>query len=183
MAEGKVGRWYRSSIRTGGTLVHARLAAGAENSGKLVAKVKKEARKAAEEGRKGIVLVDGPPGIGCPVVSSLSGAHFVVLVTEPTVSGLHDLRRIEELVKRFGIPSGCVVNKADMNPAVAAEVKEYCETEGITHIAGIPYDQEFTSAMVRGRTIMESRSGDLKKLVSRCWDTIRERLIQEQGET
>jgi MinD superfamily P-loop ATPase len=172
MPEQNVGEWYRSAIKTGGTMVHARLGIGAENSGKLVAKVKNEAKSTAEAENREIVLVDGSPGIGCPVVSSLSGADFVVLVTEPTVSGLHDLKRVHELVKRFGIPSGAVINKADLNPDVAIELKRFFDAEGIVHLADLPYDEAFTEAMVMGRTIVEYRESPLKEKVSECWRSI-----------
>jgi MinD superfamily P-loop ATPase len=178
MPEQNVGKWYRSSIKTGGTMVHAKLGIGAENSGKLVAKVKNEAKRIAEAEGKEIVLVDGSPGIGCPVVSSLSGADFVVLVTEPTLSGLHDLKRVYELVRKFGIRAGAVINKADLNREVAAELKRFLGEEGIVHLADLPYDETFTEAMVMGRTIVEYREGVLKEKVSECWRSLIE-IVQE----
>ncbi len=109
-----VGHWYVSGIKTGSKMVHAKLAIGADNSGKLVAQVKNEAKKIAEEGDYDYIIVDGSPGVGCPVVSSLSGANYVVLVTEPTVSGLHDLKRVYELVHKFNLKAGCIINKFDL---------------------------------------------------------------------
>jgi MinD superfamily P-loop ATPase len=103
------GQFFISRIKTGTQMVHARLGIGAENSGKLVVKVKHEAKEIALEEQKDFILVDGTPGVGCPVVSSLSGAHYAVLVTEPSVSGLHDLKRVYELVKKFSIPSECII--------------------------------------------------------------------------
>lgn len=166
-----VGRWYRSRIRTGATMVHARLKIGADNSGKLVAKVKNKARAVAESGDLERVLVDGAPGVGCPVVSSLTGASLVVLVTEPTVSGLHDLRRVVELVKRFGIPAGCVINKADLNAAVRDDLHRFLVEEGIEELAEIPYDESFTAAITAGRTIVEQESGTAE-LVRGAWRRI-----------
>ena len=96
-------------------MVHAHLGIGADNSGKLVAKVKDEAKALALKYEKDYVLVDGSPGVGCPVISSLSGANFAVLVTEPSISGFHDLKRVYELVKKFNIKAGCIINKADVN--------------------------------------------------------------------
>lgn len=172
MEEQNVGNWYRSGIKTGGTMVHAKLGIGAENSGKLVAKVKNEAKRIAEEEGRDIVLVDGSPGIGCPVVSSLSGADFVVFVTEPTVSGLHDVKRVYELVKKFGIRSGCIINKADLNHEVTRELKDFLQKEGIRHIIDLPYDETFTEAMVLGQTIVEFNGSKLKTLLSEGWQKI-----------
>lgn len=166
-----VGRWYRSRIRTGSLMIHARLDIGADNSGKLVAKVKHEARAAAEQEDRKLVLVDGSPGIGCPVVSSLSGADLVVLVTEPTVAGLHDLKRVHELVERFGIPCGCIVNKCDLNADVLAHLRRFRTEAGIADLAELPYDEQFTAAVTAGRTIVEQDSA-LKGQVSDCWRAI-----------
>jgi MinD superfamily P-loop ATPase len=131
MAERHVGEWYVSNTKLGNPMVHARLGIGAENSGKLVAQVKNEARRIAGEQGKNIILVDGSPGIGCPVISSLSGADFVVLVTEPTLSALHDLKRIYQLVKRFNIRAGCIINKADLNIQVASRIEYLLDEEEI----------------------------------------------------
>ncbi len=166
-----VGQWYRSRIRTGTTMVHAQLKIGADNSGKLVAKVKNEAKALAEREGKPLVLVDGSPGVGCPVVSSLSGASLVVLVTEATVSGLHDLRRVYNLVKMFGIDSGCIINKADLNPEVLENIRCFLQEEGITLLAEIPYDEKFTEAVTNGKTVVEWDPG-LEQRVRECWDQI-----------
>jgi MinD superfamily P-loop ATPase len=155
-------------------MVHARLGIGAENSGKLVARVKNEAKRIAEEMNKNIVLVDGAPGIGCPVVSSLSGAHFVVLVTEPTVSGLHDLKRVRQLVNKFNIPAGCIINKSDLNPQVSAEIENYLKQEDIVHISSLPYDETFTKAMINGQTIIEYSQNGLTEILSKSWEKIKE---------
>lgn len=172
MEEQKVGQWFRSSIKTGGTMVHAKLGIGADNSGKLVAQVKREAKKIAEEEGKKILLVDGSPGIGCPVVSSLTGADFVVFVTEPTVSGLHDLKRVYRVVERFNIPSGCIINKADINEEVTRQIKEFLADEGITHLSDLPYDENFTAAMTDGQTIVEYAGSKLLQEVTECWHHI-----------
>lgn len=174
-----VGRWYQSTLRTGATMVHARLKIGADNSGKLVAKVKSEAKAVAKQTGKGLVLVDGSPGVGCPVVSSLSGASLAVLVTESTVSGLHDLRRVFELVKMFGIACGCIVNKADLNPDVLCEMRQFLEEEGIVPLAEIPYDETFTEAITQGRTIVEQDDG-LQVLVRACWEKIQSLVADEK---
>ena len=167
----KVGEIYISDIRTGSTMVHARLSIGADNSGKLVAKVKNEAKTLAEKENKIAVLVDGSPGVGCPVVSSLSGASFTVLVTEPTVSGLHDLRRVYELVKKFGIKAGCIINKADLNKSVSGEIKSFLKEEKIVLLSEIPYNVKFTDAMTNGKTIVEYDK-ELGNIISESWEKI-----------
>ncbi len=171
--EQNVGKWYISSIKTGSLMVHAKLGIGADNSGKLVAKVKNEARKIAGNENKEFVLVDGSPGIGCPVVSSLSGASLVVLVTEPSVSGLHDLKRVYDLVHKFKIKTGCIINKSDINQAVTSEIETFLKQENILHIANLPYDEDFTHAMTNGQTVIEYSNGFLKKIITDSWSNIK----------
>ncbi len=166
-----VGHWYDSAIRTGSRMLHARLKIGAENSGKLVAKVKNEAKRLAEEEGTELVLVDGSPGIGCPVVSSLSGASYVLLVTESSESGLHDLKRVNELVTRFGIECGCVINKADLNPALSARIREFLSENEVDLVAEIPYSDSFTRAMTKKLTIVEY-DPDIASIIRDCWCSI-----------
>lgn len=180
MEEQNVGKLFISDTKAQNVMVHARLRGGADNSGKLVAKVKKEARRIAAETGIELVIVDGSPGIGCPVVSSLSGADFVVLVTEPTVSGIHDLKRVYELVLRFHIPAGCIINKADLNPEVTEQIVAYLKQNGILHIADLPYDDTFTAAMTIGQTIVEYDKGNLANLLSASWNKIKGTISKEQ---
>ncbi len=176
MEDQNVGQWHVSGTRAGNTLVHAKLSIGAENSGKLVAKVKNEAKKIAAEEQVRWILVDGSPGVGCPVVSSLSGAHFVILVTEPTVSGVHDLRRVYQLVKKFNIPAGCVINKYDLNPGKTQEILAFLKEENIVHLASLPYDEAFIKAVSMGKTIVEFDDGKIKALVTESWEKVKELL-------
>ena len=168
----KVGEWYISKIRTQGTMVHAKLKIGADNSGKLVAKVKNEARKIAENQQKSIILVDGSPGIGCPVVSSLSGASFVIVVTEPSVSGLHDFKRVHQLVKNFNLPVGCIINKSDINLNKSQETKDYLSENNIPLITELPYNEQFTKAMTLGKTIVEINNKLFIKSITEAWQSI-----------
>lgn len=165
----RVGVWYSSRTRLGFTMIHARLGIGAENSGKLVAHVKKQAKAVAESQGKHYVLVDGSSGIGRPMVSSLSGADYVVLVTEPTVSGLHDLRRVYELVRKFNIPAGCIINKADINLQMTEAIREFLDAEQIDRLAELPYDEAVTRAMVAGLTIVERDTGALRDTLQNAW--------------
>ncbi|MBN2828848.1 MAG: ATP-binding protein [Candidatus Cloacimonetes bacterium] len=173
MVEQNVGKWYVSDIKTGAKMVHAGLKIGADNSGKLVAKVKREAKAIATLENKPYIIVDGSPGIGCPVVSSLSGADFVVFVTEPTVSGIHDLERVYQLVEKFRIPSGCIINKADLNEQVSAEIKLFLTNNGIQHLADLPYDESFTKAMTNGQTIVEYPDSPITGVLTICWTDLK----------
>jgi MinD superfamily P-loop ATPase len=172
MVEQNVGKWYISKLRIDCDMVHARLGIGAENSGKLVAKVKKEARLLAEKSKKNMVLVDGSPGVGCPVVSSLSGADFVVFVTEPTISGLHDLKRVHQLVKKFQIRSGCIINKYNLNMDMYLKIEKYLNEENIISLAKIPYDESFTEAMTMARTIIEYDNNALSEILLAGWGNL-----------
>jgi len=174
------GQWYQSISKHGAFMVHAKLGVGAENSGKLVAKVKKEAKTLALREDKAWMIVDGSPGIGCPVVSSLSGAHFVVLVTEPTPSGLHDLERVHAVVKRFGIPSGCIINKADLNEEMCTRIKGFLEAEGISLLATIDFNPSFTKAMVKEQTILEYDDNSLHAPIQQAFQTIQHTLQEKK---
>ena len=167
-----VGNWYRSNIRSGTQMVHAALKIGAENSGKLVAKVKNEAKKTAAEQKKELVIVDGSPGVGCPVVSSLSGASFCLLVTEPSVSGFHDLKRVYELVKKFGIQAGAIINKSDLDSNQNMLIKAFLKAQNIELLGEIPYNENFTKAMIKGRTIVEFDK-EINILLSDSWKKIK----------
>ena len=180
MNERNVGKWYISNIKTGSKMVHAKLGIGAENSGKLVAKVKTEAKTIAINEKIKYVIVDGSPGVGCPVVSSLSGANFVLLVTEPSVSGLHDLKRVYELVKRFGLSAGCIINKADLNSDKSDEIEKFCKDEGIEFFGKIPYFEDFTKAMVEKKSIVEYSDSKASKAIKECWSKIEEILSKKK---
>ncbi len=166
------GKLYVSETKAGSPMVHARLGIGADNSGKLVTKVKTEAKEIAVKKNKDFIIVDGSPGIGCPVVSSLSGADFVVLVTEPSVSGFHDLKRVYELLKTFRLKAGCIINKSDLNFEITNEIKTFLEEENIIHLADLPYDESFTKAMTNGKTIVEFDNGELKEKIENIWKDI-----------
>jgi len=176
----KVGVCYTSRTRLGFTMIHAKRGIGAENSGKLVAHVKKQAKAAAETQGKRYVLVDGSPGIGCPVVSSLSGADYVVLVTEPTVSGVHDLKRVYELVKKFKIRAGCIINKADINAGMTESIRLFMESEHIDPLGELPYDENVTRAMVAGLTIVEHDTGILGDTLRNAWARVRQHVNSDK---
>ena len=148
------GEWYVSDTRYG-PMVHARLTPGGENSGKLVSKVRETARSLAEERRTDLILVDGPPGIGCAVIASVSGASQVMIVTEPTLSGAHDMERVLELARHFAIPSTVCVNKWDLNPEMTAQIEDRAHHTGATLAGRVRYDPAVTRAQIQGKTAVE----------------------------
>lgn len=166
------GRWFRSQTRFG-PLFHARLCPGEENSGKLVAQVKQRARHLAWAVQADLLLVDGPPGTGCPAIATITGADLALLVAEPTVSGVHDLRRVLGVARHFGVPAAICVNKADLNPARTAEVESLCREERLPFIGTIPYDIVVTRAMVRQQAVTEYDSGPVAEALCAIWERLR----------
>ena len=152
MHEQVAGKFYYSESRYG-PLFHADLYPGQENSGKLVTLVKQRARLQALDEVRQLVIVDGPPGIGCPVISAVSGADLALVVAEPTVSGAHDMRRALETLKHFGVRGLVCINKADIFPAGAEEIEAFCHEQGIETVGQIPFDLTVTSAMVAGEAV------------------------------
>lgn len=165
------GEWYISESRFG-PMVHAALYPGEENSGKLVALVRNQAKVLAKQQAKSLVLVDGAPGVGCPVISSVTGADHVVIVTEPTLSGLHDLKRAVELVHGFDIPMSVVINKADINADVVRSIRDFCDQAGLPVIGEIPYDPAVTAAMVRRRAVVEENGSAVGNSIRAIWKEI-----------
>ncbi len=165
------GKVFLSTNRFSSPMVHATLSIGAGNSGKLVAQVKDEARAMAKKHQKPLIIVDGPPGIGCPVTSSLTGADLVVLVAEPAAAGNHDLQRLVEVIRKFRIKMACIVNKYDINTQKTAELKSFLMNQGIPHLADIPFDDVFTHAMIEGNTLVEMPS-PVKDKIKNAWSKI-----------
>ncbi|MGM0497076.1 MAG: ATP-binding protein [Bacteroidota bacterium] len=155
MEEALSGETYISKTRMDNTLVHAQLAIGADNSGKLVTRVKDLAKKLTSEEQKDYLLVDGTPGIGCPVTASVTGSDFVVVVTEASISGMRDLKRAYELVRNFSIPLGVIINKSDLNPKVNQEIKEFLKEQNIPLLADFEYNPAFINALTDGITVSE----------------------------
>ena len=167
------GEWYVSSTRFG-PMTHARLLPGAENSGKLVTLVRNEAKRIAEEDDIGLVLVDGSPGIGCPVIASVSGTDFAVVVTEPTMSGIHDLERVVELTRHFDIDTSVVVNKFDINEGITREIEEFAKRAGVRMLGGVRYDEVVTKAQIEGATAVEFSDGPASSDIRRIWRAVEE---------
>jgi len=168
------GHAYISETRYG-PMSHARLTPGMENSGKLVTLVKQNASKLAEKGGKSLILVDGSPGIGCPVIASIANIDAAVVVVEPTLSGIHDLKRALELLDYFKIVPMVVVNKYDINEKNTADLETYCNRHEIPLLGKIPFDPIFTRAMVQGQTIFEyTRNSEAGEAVIQIWGRISE---------
>jgi len=169
------GEWFESDTRFG-RLFHARLHPGRENSGKLVTAVRAAARDYAEHEGIGLVLVDGPPGIGCPVIAASTGCDLALLVAEPTVSGAEDLDRALGTVNHFGIPAVAVVNKADLNPSWTERIERRCREAGVEVAPRIPFDAAVTRAMVRLDAVTEAGAGPASAALRDLWGMLRSAL-------
>ncbi|MBN1353485.1 MAG: 4Fe-4S binding protein [Candidatus Omnitrophica bacterium] len=171
MEENISGEWFISDTRFG-PMVHAKLGIAEENSGKLVSLVRKKAKELAEKRNADWVIVDGAPGIGCPVIASLSGIDCAVVVTEPTLSGLHDADRVINVAKHFGILAKLIINKCDLNPNMSGKIEQYCKDNNIGLIGKISFDKKVVEAMVEGKTIIEYAGGKAKKEISEVWEKL-----------
>jgi MinD superfamily P-loop ATPase len=165
------GEWYVSDTRFG-PLVHARLNPGGENSGKLVSQVRTVARDLAAERAADTVLVDGPPGVGCPVIAAISGAAQVLVVTEPTLSGLHDLQRVLELTRHFGVQAAVCVNKWDINPELTEQIESVARAAAAVVTGRVRYDRMVTQAQVAGRTVVEMGSSAADDDIRDVWSAL-----------
>lgn len=164
------GEWMVSSTRCG-PMVHARLGIAAENSGKLVSTVRREAKRLALENGHRLVLVDGPPGIGCPVIASMTGTTRALVVTEPTVSGEHDLDRVLKLARHFGIPASICVNKWDLNPEMTERIEKLAVRSGTVVAGRIRYDRAVTSAQMNGKAVVETDAPSVAD-IRRVWQSL-----------
>jgi MinD superfamily P-loop ATPase len=171
MEENMAGRWFISDTSYG-PLVHARLGIAQENSGKLVATVRQQAKAIAEKRKLDYIISDGPPGIGCPVISSLSGANLALLVTEPTLSGIHDLERVLGICRHFGVPALVCINKCDVNEENARQIESYCLSQGVEVVSKIPFDNVVTKAMVQGLPVVEYVNNTVSRQIELLWQNI-----------
>jgi len=167
-AQNICGKWYISETRLG-PMVHAKLGIAEENSGLLVSLVRNQARVLAEDRGFDTIIVDGPPGIGCPVIASITGASAVLVVTEPTLSGLHDLERVGGLAAHFKIPTLACVNKFDLNEEISDQIANFCARNHIELVGRIPYDTAVTYAMVAGKSIVEFSDGKVSGAIKEIW--------------
>jgi MinD superfamily P-loop ATPase len=175
MNECKAGDWFISDTKHG-PLVHARLGIAQENSGKLVALVRQQAKELAEKNGLDYIISDGPPGIGCPVISSLSGVSLALIVTEPTLSGIHDMERVLGVCQHFGVPAMVCINKYDLNDKNTIAIHDYCRENGVDVAAMIPFDNAVTEAMVKGVSIVEHSDGRVAREIKSLWQHIDQKL-------
>jgi len=180
MIEPERGEYYLSDTKTA-PLVHARLAVGGQNSGKLVTLVRNEALALATERGLDLVLIDGPPGIGCPVIASVTGADLVLLVCEPTVSGEYDLGRIAELVEGFGLPAAVCINKSDLDPDMAEDVRGLCDRLGVPVVGELSYDLAVVRAQLEGKSVVEAGADPVAAQIREMWDVISDILEKTKG--
>jgi len=162
------GQWYRSNTRHG-PMVHAKLGIAEENSGKLVSLVRNHAKKIAEENKLELVIIDGSPGIGCPVIASIAGADLVLAVTEPTQSGQHDLERVSELTRHFGIETLVCVNKWDLNPDITAEIEAQAQQQGVKVAGRVRYDNAITEAQIKKLSVVEYSENGVAEDIRKLW--------------
>ncbi len=173
MIPGDKSRLYSGSFRYG-RMVYGILAPGEENSGKLVNMVRSKAKEESKNNGKCNIILDGPPGTGCPVTSTITGVDKVVIVTEPTLSGLHDLERSVELVKKFNLEKFVIINKCDLNSAVSDQIETWCVKEGINVAGQLPFDENITKAMFNGKSIIEFNPElEISKKISIIWNRIK----------
>jgi len=159
-----------------GPFVHGELRIAEEASGKLVTLVRKKAKEVAMEKGRDLIIIDGPPGIGCPAIAAISGSNLVLAVTEPTVSGAHDLERVLSLTNHFGIETVVCINKSSINPDNTNKIREFCESRGLEVVGEIPYDNCVTKSMVAGMTLIEFTDCPIAKDVKNMWSRIQNRI-------
>lgn len=170
-----VGRWFTSRTKYG-FLIHAQLEPGEENSGKLVAEAKHTAREIAERENIELILCDGPPGMGCPVLSSLSGASFALLITEPTLSGIHDLERVLDVCQHFGVPAFVVINKYDLDVGNTLKIEKFCAERKVEVLARISFDKAVPEAIVNGMPVVEYTNGRISREIKALWEKLEEKI-------
>jgi len=165
------GQWFISDTRFG-PMVHAKLGIAEENSGKMVTVIRKEAKKIAQEQKKDLLIIDGSPGIGCPVIASITGADFVLIITEPTLSGKHDLKRVADLAAGFKIPTLVAINKFDLNPDMSGQIEEDARKQDIRVVGKIRYDKAFTKAQIMKCSVVEYTGGAVSQDVKTLWRNV-----------
>jgi MinD superfamily P-loop ATPase len=166
------GEWFISDTKYG-PLVHAKLGIAEENSGKLVTQVRQAAKEIAEKENLDYVIIDGPPGIGCPVIASLANVDLALIVTEPTLSGIHDMERVAQVSKHFRVPTKVVINKYDINPDNSWNIKKICQKEDIEVVSQLPFSQKVSESIVQGMPLVEFCSNGIAQDISFLWEKIK----------
>jgi len=172
MEENVSGEWFISETKYG-PMIHARLGIAEENSGKLVSLVRQEAKRIAEEDHKDYVIIDGPPGIGCPVIASLANVDLALIVTEPTLSGIHDMERITSVSKHFKVPTKVVINKYDLNEKNSEKIKSICDGQDIEVLARLPFSEKVSQSIVEGVPLVEFCNDGIVRDITHLWEKIK----------
>jgi MinD superfamily P-loop ATPase len=175
MRENISGKWFVSGTRFG-PLVHAQLDPAEENSGKLVTLLRRKALEIMETQSLEWIIIDGPPGIGCPVIASLSGVNCALIIAEPTISGLHDADRVIQITRQFKVDTKLVINKFDLNPDVTKKIEEYCHVNNIPVLGKIKFDEDIVKATLEAKTLVEYRDGEAKRVVASIWEKLKKTL-------
>jgi MinD superfamily P-loop ATPase len=165
------GEWFISQTPYG-PLVHARLGAAQENSGKLVTIVRNKAKDIARDENRDIIITDGPPGIGCPVIASLAGAFAALIVTEPTLSGVHDMERVLAVCGHFGVSALVCINRCDLDEENTQKIEKYCQNKSVPIVGKVPFDKVVTEAMVKGLSVVEYSDGTVSQEMKKIWEEI-----------
>jgi MinD superfamily P-loop ATPase len=166
------GEWFLSETRHG-PMSHARLGIAEENSGRLVTLVRNKLIQLSQESTLSEAVIDGSPGTGCPVIASLTGSDYALIVTEPTVSGVHDLGRILDVTAHFGIPSGVVVNKYDINLEMTEKIKSLARDYNAEYVGKIPYDRSITDAQMQGLSVVEYTESPMTEAIKNIWTKVK----------
>ncbi len=174
------GEWYISKTRFG-PLVHAKLGIGGENSGKLVTQIRTAAKEIAEQSKRNLIIIDGSPGTGCPVIASITGVDMALIVTEPTRSGVHDMKRIFELCRHFHVRAYGCINKWDINQDISDEIEKWAKNKGMEILGKIDYDNVFTEAQIEKKSVVEFKNGKISRQINNMWLKIMERTDGRYG--
>lgn len=165
------GQWHRADTRFG-PLVYARLIPGSESSGRLVTMVRQKAEEVAMQDQLPLVLIDGAPGIGCVATAAIADTDLGLVVTEPSLSGIHDMERVADLIAHFGVPLAVIINKADINEDNCARIRQYCDERDIELLAELPYDESVTEAMAAGVPLVEHQDGPVVQGIRQAWSRL-----------
>ena len=171
MEENLSGKWFISETKYG-PMVHAKLGIAKENSGKLVTLVRQNAKRIAEGENKDYVIIDGPPGIGCPVIASLANVDLALIITEPTLSGIHDMERVAEVTRHFGIYTKVVINKYDINLKNTQNIQKICQNKAIEILAQLPFSENVSRSLVKGMPIVEFCNDQIARDITVLWEKI-----------
>ena len=173
MTKHEAGQWFISETQFG-TMVHAKLGIAEENSGMLVTTVRKEAQAIAQKNNLEYVIIDGPPGIGCPVIASLTGVDIALIVTEPTLSGIHDMTRVLKLANSLGVKAACVINKYDININNTEKISDLCHNTETPILGRIPYDESVIESIVAGVPLTMHVDNDTTAILEQIWQQLKE---------